>query len=156
MTSYENIRSSNVNCLGELNLICEKSGWAGFRSRFHSPRIAADGTSRATVLPALIHVSPKLRSDSPLLAYHLAGKSLRSSRAISRSSGTFPSIETKSISYFFPASGNSVIISLPMMLPTSCSTEKLGAALVTRDHRAFLNPSTSSLTHSSLRGPCFG
>src|SRR5260370_38448128 len=96
-----NIRTSNSNGYGFPNLIFEQSRCAGFNNTFHSPRIAADGTSSATLGPALIHSSPKRCKDSSLFSRQCAGRIFGSSILISSASGISPSIDTRSLGLRF-------------------------------------------------------
>lgn len=63
---------------------------------FHSPEIAADGTSRAALRRLRIQLSPKRRNDSSLLRCQPTGRVFMSSLPISSESGNSPSIDTKS------------------------------------------------------------
>ena len=94
--AYPNIRTSNSNGCGFRNLIFEKSPWAGFNSTFHSPRMAAEGTSKAAVCPARIQSSPKRRRDSSLVSCQFVGRVFRSTLEISSPSGILPSVEIRS------------------------------------------------------------
>ena len=84
-----NIRTSNSNGFGLRKSILEKSACAGFSSTFHSPRIAAVGTSKATRCSLRIHSSPNLRKDSSRVSCQFRGNVLASSLPISTPSGLF-------------------------------------------------------------------
>ena len=93
---YRNMRTSNSNGAGSRSWIVEKSRCSGFIRTFHSPRIAADGTSRATVSPLRIQSSPNLRKDSSSVSCQPSGRVFGSSLPISTACGISPSIKTRS------------------------------------------------------------
>ena len=65
-------------------MIMGKSGCMGFSKMFHSPRIAADGTSNARSRRRESESSPKARKDSSRVSCQPAGSILTSSGNLKR------------------------------------------------------------------------